>query len=492
MGSGNDGVIRLLNRDFLGGFTGRSDARLAENVVHSIPNPGCWPKSGARRRVRARKGADGEGSRVMAVEEMNRRQFLGAAVGAGAALAGPRLAFARSVAPPRVLGANDRVRVAVLGPGDRAQSLISDFLKFAGSLNMDLAGVCDLWPRRLEAQAAKWSQATGHPIDRYRNTEELYEAKEIDALIIATPDFSHAPLCSEAVRNGKHVYVEKPLANTIEDAREVREAVHETGRIVQVGTQRRSDGKYIGAAQFIRSGQFGKVIAVEMHWNVNQPDRWRRPGEVARLTEDVAQVRFPVKDAWRRYRLNRPDEPFDPRKYLEFRLFWPYSSGLPCQWMSHQIDTVAWLTGDPYPHSCVASGGIYQWNDGRRNPDTFTAVYEYPSGFQVQYHARQSNGFGGTSETYFSNWGTLDLDHGVITGAGGGGAGTKLTEQAIPAAEGIDHMRNWMECLRSRKQPNADIDAGYSHAVAVSMAVRALQSGKRVSFDPKRQRLTGV
>lgn len=427
----------------------------------------------------------------MTSNRFSRRDILTAAVGIGAAATlAPRRALAQAPAPAGPMGANDRVRVAVLGPGDRAQSLIGDFLKHAPELNMDLVGVCDLWPRQREAQAAKWAEKVGHPIAQYRNTDELYEAKGIDALIIATPDFSHALLCAEAVQNGKDVYVEKPLASTLQDAKEVREAVHETGRIVQVGTQRRSDGKYIGAAEFIKSGQFGQVIAVEMHWNVNQPNRWRRQRAVALLAEDVAQGGFPVKDAWRRYRLNRPEDAFDPRKYLEFRLFWPYSSGLACQWMSHQIDTVGWLTGDPYPSSCVASGGIYQWKDGRRNPDTFTAVFEYPSGFQVQYHARQTNSHGGTAETYFSNLGTLDLDKGTISGLGGGGAGKKLDEQSIPTAPGVDHMRNWMECLRSRKQPNGDIEAGYSHSVALSMAVRALHTGRRVGFDAKRHRLT--
>src|SRR5947208_17124848 len=109
----------------------------------------------------------------MSGDELNRRQFLGAAVGAGAALVGTRVAFARPGAPARGLGANDRVRVAVLGPGDRAQSLITDYLKSASSLNMDLVGVCELWPRRREAQAARWSPALGHPVARYRNTEEL-------------------------------------------------------------------------------------------------------------------------------------------------------------------------------------------------------------------------------------------------------------------------------------------------------------------------------
>src|SRR4029077_2934379 len=128
---------------------------------------------------------------------------------------------------------------------------------------------------------------------------------------------------------------------------------------------------------------------------------------------------------WKRFLVNRPDTPFDPRKYLEFRLFWPYSSGIPDQWMVHQIDTVHWFTGLPRPRSVVANGGIYHWHDGRKNWDTMTAVFDYgplndsSKGFQVVYSSRQTNSAGDVKELYRSNAGTLDLDKNMISCEGG-------------------------------------------------------------------------
>jgi predicted dehydrogenase len=430
----------------------------------------------------------------------SRRDVMKKTAGAAAALGlgslascrGPRGGFTfvptTAKSARSVYGANDRIRIAVLGPGGRAHRLMREVMNFADEAHAALVGVCDLWPARCDYAAHVIKETKGWEVATYPNTEALYAAKDIDAVIIATPDFSHAILCAEAVRNGKDVYVEKPLADVLEDAKLVRDVVKASNSVVQVGTQRRSDGKYIGAAEYVRSGSFGKVIAVEMHWNVNQSKRWRREDECAALAKDVADGKMDIHDAWKRYRLNRPDDPFTPRKYLEFRLFWPYSSGLADQWMSHQIDTVAWITGDPYPRGCVAGGGIYQWHDGRRNPDTFTAVFEYPSGFQVRWSGRQTNGCGGVNEVYYSNWGSLNFGLGKINGDGAPdedkSPGSKaLREMAIPTAGGIHHMLNWLQCIRTRQPPNADIDAGYCHSVAVAMAVKALHTGQRVTFD---------
>ena len=186
---------------------------------------------------------------------------------------------------------------------------------------------------------------------------------------------------------------------------------------MQIGTQRRSTPVYQRAYDFIRSGQFGDIVMVEMSWNVNQPGRWRRPDVVPQAAR--AGHRLEALPA------QPPVEPFDPRKYLEFRLFWPYSSGIPDQWLVHQIDTVHWFTGLPRPRSVVANGGIYVWKDGRRNWDTMTAVFDYgplndPSkGFQVVYSSRMTNSAGGTKELYYSNGGTLDLDKNQVTPGGG-------------------------------------------------------------------------
>ncbi len=427
-----------------------------------------------------------------------RREFVKNVTATAAAIAGagagmrPRAATAAEA--KRVYGANERIRIAVLGPGDRASSLMSEVAEFREQANCEIVAVCDLWPRRCEIAAGKLKRRAGWEVATYRNTDELYAAKNIDAVVIGTPDFAHARHCAEAVEQGKDVYVEKPLADVIEDAKLVRKVVKASDRIVQIGTGMRSEGVYRGAAEYVRSGAFGKVLAVEMFWNVNQSKRWRREEDVALLAKDISEGRFDVGDAWKRYRLNRPEEPFDPRKYLEFRLFWPYSCGLPDQWMSHQIDTVAMITGDPYPKSCVASGGIYGWKDGRRNPDIFTAVFEYPSGFQVTWHSRQFNGHADSAEFYHSNWGSMNLRTGKITGEGApdehkSPGSRKLEEKDIPKLPDVPHMLNWLECLRTRKAPNADIEAGYTHSVAVSMAIVAYHTGKRVTFDVASQEM---
>jgi predicted dehydrogenase len=417
----------------------------------------------------------------------------------------------------RILGANDRVRVAFVGPGDRSRdALIPAFLKLANELNFEPVAVCDIWNKRRDdgadfiaghADKAK-VPIGGEQLAKARNTDELYSMKNVDAVIIATADFQHAFHCMEAVRAGKDVYVEKPFANTMSDARAALKLVSGSKQIVQVGTQRRSTPSYMRANEFIRSGKFGDIVMAEMTWNVNQPGRWRRPNVVPLLKEQDTD--------WKRYLINRPFEPFDARKYLEFRLFWPYSSGIPDQWMVHQIDTVHWFTGYDHPTSVVANGGIYMWRDGRKNFDTMTAVFDYGNaakggkGFQLVYSSRQTNGAGGTKEIYYSNGGSLNLDTNKVGPEGGlrekeaKAMGKEafllppmsLTQETVKAETdantGADnstvaHMRNWMECVRSRKAPNADIHAAYNHSVALCMTIAALQTGKRITFDDAKQ-----
>jgi predicted dehydrogenase len=242
----------------------------------------------------------------------------------------------------------------------------------------------------------------------------LYSAKGIDAVFISTADFQHALHTIEAVKAGCDTYTEKPLAETMEDNRAVLKAVKESGKIVQIGSQRRSGENYWAADEFIKSGKFGDIKMVELMWNVNQPGRWRRPELTSILKESDID--------WKRFLMNRPADKFDPRKYLEYRLFWPYSSGIPGQWMSHQIDTVHWFSGLSHPNSVVANGGIYQWKDGRVNADTMTVVFDYgkaDKGFQVQFTSRFSNAAGGTKEIYYSNGGELNLDTNTISPNGG-------------------------------------------------------------------------
>ncbi len=407
-----------------------------------------------------------------------------------------------------ILGANDRVRTGIIGSGDRMKSaLIPAFQSNAQKMNFEFVAVSDLWNRRRDEAVAYVQKVSGKKIETCRNNEELYERKDVDAVLIATADFQHAIHGAEAVNAGRDAYVEKPTADRLEDGKAFLAAVKKTGKIVQVGTQRRSTPAYQRAYEYIRSGKFGEINMVEMCWNVNQPGRWRRPDVVPLLKEQDTD--------WKRYLLNRPYEPFDARKYLEFRLFWPYSSGIPDQWLVHQIDTVHWFTGYPHPRSVVANGGIYQWHDGRRNWDTLTAVFDYGplndpnKGFQVVYSSRQTNSAGGVKEIYHSNGGSLNMDTQKVTPEGGltakSAAEMKMSANLLEpyslgssdavstdANTGGDpmttsNMLNWMECVRSRKTPNASIEAGYSHSIALCMSIAAMKTGKKVTFDDARQ-----
>ncbi len=440
--------------------------------------------------------------------EKTRRDFLKkAAIGtAGLAIGGIGMS-AKSYA--NIMGANDRVKVAILGFSNRFKdSLGPAFLKYAKEMNFEFVTVCDIWNRRRDEGQAWYKKMTDSTINTARNTDELWEQKP-DAVIISTADFQHALLLADAVQAGCDVYCEKPFAETMDDAIVGLKAAKKAGKVIQIGSQRRSGPNYHAAHDYIQSGKFGKIIAVEMSWNVNQPGRWRLP----ELTEQIKES----DTDWKRYLMNRPYEAWDARKYLEYRLFWPYSSGIPGQWMSHQIDTVHWFSHLPHPRSAVANGGIYVWKDGRRNFDTLTAVFDYgpldnpDEGFQVIYSSRQTNASGGTKEWYFSNGGKLDLDTNKVNSDGGltndqasrmGMKPFMLGEFELPkikveasANTGADpltnaHMKNWMDCVRAGNlKTNAPIEAGYSHSIATIMVTAALRTGQRATFDEKTQQV---
>ncbi|QNE39872.1 Gfo/Idh/MocA family oxidoreductase [Hymenobacter sp. NBH84] len=436
-----------------------------------------------------------------------RRVFLQqlAVAGAGAML--PQVAWSAS-SYKRIIGANDRVRVGVVGFSDRHRNThMPCFLNHYKELNFDLVGVSDIWKRRREEGAAMWKEKMGHNVTAYRNNEEMYASKGIDAVFIGTADFQHALHTIEAVKAGCDAYVEKPFAETMEDNRAALKAVKASKQIIQIGSQRRSGDNYKAAEQYIKSGKFGPITMVELSWNVNQPGRWRRPELVSELRQEDID--------WKRYLMNRPNEAYDPRKYLEYRLFWPYSSGLPGQWMSHQIDTVHWFTGLKHPRSVVANGGIYMWKDGRRNWDTITSVFDYgpendlSQGFQVAFASRMHNGDERPAEIYYSNGGELNLITNKVSPTGGltkrhaeamhmqpnllQEFSLSNTEAAVASANtGGDvltsnHVRNWMECIRSRKETNAPVEAGYSHSIANIMTTAASHTGLKATFDEKTQ-----
>ncbi|MEO6219252.1 MAG: Gfo/Idh/MocA family oxidoreductase [Ginsengibacter sp.] len=408
-----------------------------------------------------------------------------------------------------IIGSNDRVRLGVVGFSDRfRQSHLPSFMQHYKELNFDIVAVSDIWKVRREEGQNFLKDKMAHDIIACRNNEELYDQKNIDGVFLSTADFQHAQHAIQAVNAKCDVYCEKPFAETMEDNRNALKTIKASDRIVQIGSQRRSGANYKAAADFIKSGKFGPITMVELTWNVNQPGRWRRPALVAKCKEEDLD--------WKRYILNRPYEAFDPRKYLEYRLFWPYSSGMPGQWMSHQIDTVHWFTDLNHPRSVTANGGIYMWKDGRKNWDTTTAVFDYgpqddPStGFQVVFMSRMHNGDENPAEIYYSNGGELNLITNKISPNGGlreemaqaMGLHAKLLPEldlsslSVKVEAGANtggdpltaaHVRNWMECIRSRKQPNAPVEAGYAHSVANIMTNAAIRTGYKATFEEKTQ-----
>ncbi len=437
----------------------------------------------------------------------SRRLFIKQTAMAGAGVLIAKSSFSAS-SYRRIIGANDRVRVGVIGFSDRHRSThVPCFMNHYKEMNFDVVAVSDIWKKRREEGAALWKDKMGHEITACRNNEELYDKKLADAVFVSTADFQHATHAIEAVKAGCDAYVEKPFAESMEDNRAALKAIKESGKIVQIGSQRRSGANYHAANEFIRSGKFGPITMVELTWNVNQPGRWRRTALLPQIKEEDTD--------WKRFILNRPFENFDPRKYLEFRLFWPYSSGLPGQWMSHQIDTVHWFTGLPHPRSVVSNGGIYMWKDGRKNWDTITAVFDYgpaddpSSGFQVTFASRMHNGDENPAEIYYSNGGELNLNTNKVSPRGGLNKSMAeamnmqpnlLPEMDLSAAEKVNtsantggdrltsnHVRNWMECVRSRKQPNAPVEAGYSHSIANIMTTASSHTGLKATFDENTQ-----
>ena len=425
----------------------------------------------------------------------NRRTFL---AGAGAALGASALG-STALSYSRILGANDRISLGHIGCGRRGLGLQTIARGLKGR-NLEMTAVCDLWKVNREAAAARTESWYGRAPRSFQYMEDLLALKDVDAVLISTADFQHATHLKAVVEAGKDAYCEKPMANDLAEAKAARDAVLRSDRIVQVGTQHRSEPYQIAARELIKSGALGDVSKVEIVWNYHGP-RWRGREEVAQLRE--------ADTDWRRWLLGKPYRPFDPRMYFEFRLYKDFSSGIADQWMSHGIDLVHYFLEDEFPRSVMASGGVFAWKDGRENPDTFQALLEYPKGFLVSY----ATSFGNDSDSFTRIMGK----NATLVNIGGEGSprwkwveerGTHESDPDVKRAEryvtlpgddripptsisddDLSHMTNWIECLRSRKAPNATVRHGFAHSVACIMAARAYREGRKLYWDPRTEEI---
>jgi predicted dehydrogenase len=424
---------------------------------------------------------------------MDRRTFLGksaALTAGGAALATSALSYGR------IAGANDRISLGHIGNGRRGEDLDWIVSKVVAKHNVEMSAVCDLWRLNRDKAVVTNTKYYGRAPRAFQYLEDVLALKDVDAVIISTPEHSHSPILKMAVEAGKDAYVEKPMGNVLAETKAARDAVQHSDRIVQVGTQHRSETYPRAAHDLVQTGVLGQVSKVEVVWNYHGP-RWRGREETKLIREEDTD--------WRKWLLTKPYRPFDPKVYCEFRLYKEFSSGIPDQWMSHGIDMVHWFMNDSFPRSVMAHGGIFAWPDGRENADTFQALLEYPKGFLVSY----STSFGNDSPSFTRYMGKKA----TLTNIGGEGSPRyQLAEEKgnhednadidkkraskyvlLPGQTqlppmGIDdrtleHMANWFECIRSRQQPHCTVQDGLAHSVANMMATESYWSGKKQYWD---------
>jgi predicted dehydrogenase len=349
--------------------------------------------------------------------------------------------------------------------------------KLREKLNAQLIALCDVWRLNRERAAAKLKSWTGQEPRMFSRYGEILGLKDVDAVIIATPDFQHSKILAEAARAGKDAYCEKPMASNMKDARDALHAVLDNKRVVQVGTQRRSDGQFQAGAELLQAGVLGTISEVATGWNDCNP-RWARPYHDVK-EEDVD---------WEAFLMDLPKRPFDAQRFRRWHLYRDFTVGTPGLLGSHIIDVAHWYMDDYYPKSCVAHGGVYVWKDGREHADTIECLWEYPKGFLLRYQTRLGNDKPMPEATFYGTRGTFDTSSWKATGEGGGV--DKLREEiAVKPKRGVGHMQNWLECLRSRATPNADIHAGYAHSVASIMAFLAWESGRRQMYDHEKEEI---
>jgi len=357
--------------------------------------------------------------------------------------------------------ASDRIRLGQIGCGSRSRDHLSELVK--SGENASIVAICDVWKVNREQRAADITKAFGISPRQTTRYQELLGMRDVDAVLIATPDMTHPQILADAVAAGKDVYVEKPFAVNFVDGKMAWQAVKRTRQVVQVGTQRRSTPEFIAAAWLVQGGAIGKVTRVEMSVNF-QEQRWHR---------DLSNVRADDVD-WEAFQFGgRITGPFNARKLREWQLFRETTNGIAGLWMCHLIDLAPWYLEQPYPKHAMTMGGVYLWKDGRETADVFQSTVEYNECL-VNFSMSLTNP-SGNRNVWYGTKGTLDIDNLTITRDG------TVAPLEKPPVE--SHMANFLRCVRSRQTPRASVDNGFQHAVAGCIAGVALETGRRVSFD---------
>jgi predicted dehydrogenase len=378
--------------------------------------------------------------------------------------------------PSAVLGAGERLRLGVIGVGERGAQLAREALACG---HTEICGFADIYPRRLEMARAIAPAARVH-LD-YRR---LLEDRDIDAVVIATPPHLHARQALAALEAGKHVYVEKTMAFTVEEARLIRDACGRAGgRIVQIGHQACSSGQYADALQFLAADRMGCITAIHAHMYRNTP-RGKPQG-----SRPVYPDMTPDRIAWDAFLGPAPGLAFDANRYVNWRLFWDYSGGNVFESLSQQLAFWYKALDLQIPRAASMLGGVHLWQDGREVPDTMSVAMEHGEGLLFSWDSGLGNSQLGTSEEVLGTHGTLVR-----------GQQIRYLPQKVNLPDGVEalgqtrtppnaHMRDFLECIRTGKTPNCPVELGYRVSIACRMAVESYRQGRTVRWDPAREEI---
>jgi predicted dehydrogenase len=366
------------------------------------------------------------------------------------------------------MAAGDRIRAGIIGTGGRGQYHVAQFKE----VGAEMAAVCDVYEPNLQA-GLKAASTGAKP---YTNYKKLLEDKSLDAVVIATPDHWHAQMTIDAVEAGKDVYVEKPMVHKIEEGFRVIEAVRRTRRVVQVGMQRRSYDVYQDAKQIMESGVVGDVRLVNSWW-LN--------------TSSVRQKSLGGSLDWQQWLGSAPKRELDPARFFNWYYFWDYSGGLMVGQAAHVVDAIHWLMNSQYPKAVTCTGGQVNL-PGVEVPDTTSMAIEYPEnylavftlGYKAMHYAfsnDQLNQFHGSKARFdvgregYSLWpqsNDIDMKPSKVV---------KKPGTFEPATRA--HIRNFLECIKTRKDPNATVEMGNWTAVVLCMAMESMRKGRRMRWD---------
>lgn len=406
----------------------------------------------------------------MSKESTNsRRDFLKTSAATGASIAA-----ITSISPPSVLGANDTVRLGGIGTGGRGQW----GLREAKKRGAKIVAVCDVYEGRLE-QARRLSEDGSHIADGYYEYERLLERNDVDAVYAACPDHWHHDVLLATVQAGKDCYTEKPFSKTIEEGQAMVNAVRETDRVVQVGNHRRSGKHWLRGREWIRSGKLGKVAWVKVwdtrNWSGGDPF--------------TANLKTEGRLDWDRFLGNAPKRPFDPYRYYAWRWYWDYAGGLMTDIGAHQLDVNQWLMDVAGPETVAANGGNHYFEHWE-TPDVVHSVLNYGE-FTTLFTVEFVNGQDSVGAAFYGSEATLYVDD--VKGFRVIPQGeTEPVETWERPYEGGDHVANFLDCVKSRKEPNSPVETGHQVINAAHLGNISYRTGQRIAYDAKQEQILEI